>query len=52
MLLGLTVVSISSVSPVELTVAGVAALGGAFAARRMRQVAGTDVTGAAARSGR
>ncbi|MFH8839004.1 hypothetical protein [Streptomyces sp. NPDC017868] len=35
-----TVVFISSVSPVELLVAVVAALGGAFAARRIRQAVG------------
>ncbi|MFF4759357.1 hypothetical protein [Streptomyces sp. NPDC001292] len=44
-LIGVTVVSISSVSPVELTVAGLAALGGAFAARRMRLAAGVRVKG-------
>ncbi|MGW5128406.1 hypothetical protein ACWEQ7_31060 [Streptomyces sp. NPDC004069] len=45
-LVGVTVVSISSVSPVELTVAGLASLGGAFAARRMRLAAGVRVEGA------
>ncbi|MGW7442008.1 hypothetical protein [Kitasatospora sp. NPDC054795] len=51
-LLGLTVVSISSVTPAELAVAGVAAVGGAPAARRMRLAAGAGFTGArcAARS--
>ncbi|MFJ7280183.1 hypothetical protein [Kitasatospora sp. NPDC098663] len=44
-LLGLTVVSISSVSPAELAVAGVAAVGGAFAARRTRLAAGASVKG-------
>ncbi|SEL26983.1 hypothetical protein [Streptacidiphilus jiangxiensis] len=44
-LAGLTVVFISSVSPVELLVAGVAAVGGAFAAVRMRRVAGVRLTG-------
>ncbi|MBD0694169.1 hypothetical protein [Streptomyces sp. CBMA123] len=38
-LVGVTVVSISSLSPVELLVAAVAALGGAFAARRLRLAA-------------
>ncbi|MFD4950585.1 hypothetical protein [Streptomyces sp. NPDC058451] len=45
-LIGVTVVSISSVSPVELMVAGLAALGAAFAARRMRLAAGVHVRGA------
>ncbi|MFG2819617.1 hypothetical protein ACGFX4_09340 [Kitasatospora sp. NPDC048365] len=45
-LLGVTVVSIGSVSPVELVVAGIAALGGALVARRMRRVAGVQVAGA------
>ncbi|MFI6847748.1 hypothetical protein OG535_29685 [Kitasatospora sp. NBC_00085] len=51
-LLGLTVVLISSVTPVELAVAGVAAVGGALAARRMRLAADAGSTGArcAARS--
>ncbi|MFJ8351378.1 hypothetical protein ACIQ9J_34440 [Streptomyces sp. NPDC094153] len=44
-LTGVTVVSISTVSPVELTVAGLAALAGAFAARRMRPAGGVRVTG-------
>ncbi|GAA3481985.1 hypothetical protein [Streptomyces yanii] len=42
-LLGVTVVFISSVSPVELLVAGLAAVGGAFAARRMRLAAGGGI---------
>ncbi|MDH6129042.1 hypothetical protein [Kitasatospora sp. GP82] len=45
-LLALTVVSISSVSPVELAVAGVASVGGAVAARRMRLAADAGFTGA------
>ncbi|WP_281156647.1 hypothetical protein [Streptomyces sp. HYC2] len=45
-LTGVTVVSVSSVSPVELTVAGLASLGGASAARRMRLATGVHVTGA------
>lgn len=44
-LLGITVVSISSVSAVELLVAGIAALGSAFAARRVRLAAGADLHG-------
>jgi hypothetical protein len=44
-LTGLTVVFISSVSPVELVVAVLAALAGAFAARRMRLVAGVQARG-------
>ncbi|MEU7384572.1 MULTISPECIES: hypothetical protein [unclassified Streptomyces] len=44
-LFGVTVVSISTVSPVELTVAGLASLGAAFAARRMRPAAGVRVRG-------
>ncbi|MBV6702954.1 hypothetical protein [Kitasatospora aureofaciens] len=44
-LTGLTVVFISSVSPVEMVVACVSALGGAFAARRMRLAAGVHVEG-------
>ncbi|MFF3006737.1 hypothetical protein ACFVTF_28505 [Kitasatospora sp. NPDC057940] len=42
---GLTVVFISVVSPVELVVAGVAALGGALAAQRMRLAAGVHIAG-------
>ncbi|MFI8461859.1 hypothetical protein [Kitasatospora sp. NPDC085464] len=45
-LVGMTVVLISSVSPVELLVAGVAASGGALAARRLRLAAGIDPGGA------
>ncbi|WP_344640864.1 hypothetical protein [Kitasatospora cystarginea] len=45
-LAGVTVVSISSVSPVELLVAAVAAAGGAFAARRLRLAAGVAPGGA------
>ncbi len=44
-LAGLTVVFISSVTPVELLVAGVAAVGGALAAVRMRRIAGVRLTG-------
>ncbi|MFB6605180.1 hypothetical protein ACFCXR_20750 [Streptomyces noursei] len=44
-LTGLTVVFISSVSPVEMLVAVLAALGGAVAARRMRLAAGGRVRG-------
>ncbi|MEV0533538.1 hypothetical protein [Kitasatospora sp. NPDC050463] len=51
-LLGLTLVSISSVSPVELAVAGAAALGGAFAARRMRLAAGSGFRGDPRRAAR
>lgn len=47
-LVAVTVVSISSVSPVELLVAGVGALGGAFAGRRLRLAA--DVTPGGARN--
>lgn len=45
-LVGMTLILISSVSPVELLVAGVAALGGAFAARRLRLAAGIGLGGA------
>ncbi|MFD9791464.1 hypothetical protein ACFWXK_11000 [Streptomyces sp. NPDC059070] len=44
-LTGLTVVLISSVSPVELLVAVASALGGAFTAHRMRRAAGGHLRG-------
>lgn len=44
-LVGVTVVSISSVGPVELAVAGGAALGGAFAARAIRLAVGSSPSG-------
>ncbi|MFG2693193.1 hypothetical protein [Kitasatospora sp. NPDC048407] len=44
-LLGITVVSISSVSAVELLVAGIASVGAAFAARRVRPAAAADLHG-------
>ncbi|MFD5461815.1 hypothetical protein ACFWIQ_03175 [Kitasatospora sp. NPDC127059] len=44
-LTGLTVVLISSVSPVEMAVAGAAALGGGLAAQQMRRAAGVRIAG-------
>ncbi|MDY0811365.1 hypothetical protein [Kitasatospora purpeofusca] len=44
-LLGLTVVLVDSVTPVELAVAGVAAVGGAVAAQRIRSAADAGFSG-------